>query len=103
MTVRLKVYDEDYNVVDTVDFVDNLTLRGVAPYRNFNGRVGLTRLSSDRYDGQLVLCYFYPRHQELSYAEFISEEDAYNLCAKRNKLELVHELGISLVPEREVL
>jgi len=98
----LKVLDEGNNVVDTVEFVDNLTLENVPDYRNFNGKVGLTRCTSDRYRNQLVICYFYKDHQELSYAEFISEKEAYSLCAKRNKLDVASDLKINLIREVEV-
>lgn len=99
----IKVIDENNRIIDTVEFIDNLTLDNVAPYRNFNGKVGLTRCTSDRYKNQLVLCYFYEDQQEKSYAEFISEKDAYNLCAQRNKLEVAKELNINLLEEVEVL
>lgn len=99
----LKVLDENNNEVDAVEFVDNLTLDNVPPYRNFNGRVGLTRCTSERYYNQLVLCYFYKEDQEKSYGEFISEKDAYNLCAARNKLDVANRLNINLTKEVEVL
>lgn len=99
----IKVIDENNNPVDTVQFKNNLTIKGAAPYRNFNGLVGLTRCTSKKYKNQLVLCFFYPKHQELSYAEFISERDAYELCAKRNKLQVADELQINLIEEVEVL
>lgn len=99
----MKVLDDNYHPVDVVEFVDNLTIPGAEPYLNFNGRVGLTRCTSDKYFGELVICYFYEEEQEKSYAEFINERDAYNMCAHRNKLDVARKLGISLIEEVEVL
>ena len=99
----IKVVDENFTAVDSVIFEDNLTCSDVPEYMNFNGRIGLTRCTSEKYAGELVICYFYPDKQEDSYAEFITDKTAYQLCAKRNKLELADKLGINLHPkEREV-
>lgn len=94
---------DDGRTVDSVIFVDNLTVPTDPPYNNFNGRIGLTRCTSERFEGELVICYFYPERQEDSYAEFITEEEAYHMCAHRNKLDLAKELGIVLTQEREII
>lgn len=99
----IKVVDENYHPVDIVEFHDNLTIPDAEPYINFNGHVGLTRCTSEKYKDELVICYFYPQDQERSYAEFISDEYAYNMCAHRNKLDVARELGINFKKEVEVL
>lgn len=99
----LKVLDEENNEVDTVEFIDNLTVEDAPNYVNFNGLVGLNRLTSEKYKGKLVICFFYPEEQELSYAEFIGEGEAYNMCSHRNKLDVAYQLGINLLKEIEVL
>lgn len=89
--------------VDSVIFEDNLTVPSDHPYNNFNGLIGLTRCTSERFYGELVICYFYPERQQDSYAEFITDEEAYHMCAIRNKTDLALELGINLTEEREII
>lgn len=102
MGYLIKVLDDNNKAVDTVEFVDNLTLHNVPPYRNFNGQVGLTRCTSQQYYNQLVIMYFYKNNQDWSYAEFITEKDAYSICAQRNKLDVANRLNIDLTREVEV-
>ena len=99
MSYLIKVLDDNNNIIDCVPFIDNLTLQNEPEYVNANGRVGLTRCTSRRNKGQLVLCYFYEENQQDSYAVFISEKDAYSLCEQRNKLEVAAELRIKLSKE----
>lgn len=102
MCYLIKVLNDVNEEVDTVKFNNNLTVEGAPDYVNFNGQVGLTRCTSERYKDELVIMYFYPEKQEDSYAEFISELEAYNLCAHRNKLDVANELNINLLHERGV-
>jgi len=94
---------ENGEIIDTVTFKDNLTREDKPDYVNFNGRVGLTRCNSERNKDKLVIMYFYPDKQEDSYAEFISEADAFNMCRHRNKLDTAYDLKLRICKEREVL
>ena len=103
MTYRIKVLDEQNKTVAYVSFIDNLTIVGEAPYVNCNGRMGIRRIPEGRFEGELVIMYFYPQKQGDSYAEFISEDDAYNLCAHRNLLNVADDLQLQADNEVEVL
>lgn len=94
---------EGNKVIDTVTFEDNLTDYTAPPYVNYNGQMGLTRLSEGKHSGELVIMYFFEDTQEYSYAEFISDREAFRECAKRNKLDLAHSLDLKLVEGVEVL
>ena len=99
----LSIIDESGAIVGEVPFVDNLTCYDAPDYVNLNGQLGITRLEEGKYEGQLVFMQFYEDQQDLSYAEFVSENEAYRLCASRNKLDLAYSLNIHMEKEVEVL
>lgn len=104
--VSIPVLDEHLEVIGATVFEDNLTLHNVPDYVNMNGHLGLKRLSCDGiYDREILLMYYDPQNPECSYAEFISELDAYKLCLSKNKKELANKLGLTefMGVEREVL
>ena len=77
-----------------VQLVSNLTSSGPA-YMNDGGELGLTRTRS----GVLVLVYSNMAFMGSSFAEEISEADAYQLCMKNQHTSLIDELGLN--PEEE--
>lgn len=93
--VMIPVYDDQLHILRTVEFTDNLTLSHVPDYVNQNGLMGLKRLKRGRWEGCLVIMYYDKRYPSHSYAEFISEEEAYHVCLNRGKLELATQLGIN--------
>lgn len=97
----IPLLDEGDRIIDTVIFEDNLTDYSAPDYVNYNGQLGLTRISKGKHQGELVIMYFFKDTQEFSYAEFINERDALKQCMKYNKLDLAYNLNLQIA-EREV-
>ena len=96
--------DEDLQIIGTVPFKDNLTLSHVPEYVNYNGYVGLTRLTTGRYQDSLVIMYYDKKYPQCSYAELVTEKEAYRECLNRGKLDVAKECGLELPPhEREII
>ncbi|RAP43836.1 MAG: hypothetical protein BZ136_09265 [Methanosphaera sp. rholeuAM74] len=74
--------------------VCNVTSSGPS-YMNQGGELGLTRTRS----GVLVVVYSNLAYMGSSFAEEISEADAYKLCMKNQHTTLIDELGLD--PEEE--
>ena len=98
----IPVIDESGKIVDGVEFIDNLTRHDAPSYVNYGGLVGITRLVEGKHEGELVMMYFFKEQQELSYGEFVSEEEAYRECAIFNRLDVAFDLNIQLAREVEV-
>lgn len=101
--VPIPILDERLHIIGTVPFVDNLTLSHVPDYVNFNGLMGVTRITHGRYEGGLVLMYYDKYYPQNSYAELVTEKEAYTTCLNRGKLDVAKELGLKITSECEVL
>jgi len=101
----LPLLDEELNIIATVEFEDNLTLPDVPDYVNMNGLLGLKRLDSsyERLEGCLVFMCYDTFNPDRSYAELVSEKEAYKHCLQRGKLELASKLGLKFIEGVEVL
>ena len=99
------IIDDNLRIIGNVEFVDNLTLSHVPEYVNMNGLMGLKRLdkSYGKLEGYIVLMLYDKHNPRSSYAEIISEREAYRYCLNRGKLELASELGLQFVEEVEVV
>lgn len=101
----IPLYDDNMRMIGNVEFVDNLTLSHVPDYVNMNGLMGLKRLdqSYGNLSGHIVLMLYDKHNPKSSYAEIISEREAYRYCLNRGKLELASELDLKFVEEVEVV
>jgi len=101
----LPILNDDLRIIGTVEFVDNLTLSTAPDYVNQNGQVGLIRLDSKygRHEGELCLMYYDKQNPETSYAEIITEKEAYKKCLNRGKLELASQLNLQFIDDVEIL
>lgn len=97
----IKIY-EDNKVIGLVKFVNNLTLEDVPDYVNENGELGIKRVNMGRLDNEIVLMTYDSVNPDSSYAEVITEKEAYEWCLHRNP-KLMEELDLEYVEEREVL
>lgn len=87
--------------VASVRFVPNLNLAGEPSYVNEGGNMGLIRIKDGRFKDRLVVMYeneFYPSQNR---GEFISEDDAYDLCLSRGKNVVIKRLNIHPTDEEE--
>lgn len=102
--VTIPIYNDDDRIIGLVEFEDNLTLVDSPDYVNMNGRMGLKRLGEDYgvLQGELVLMFYDPYYPKTSFAEIVTEKEAYDYCQNRGKLELASELGLKYVKEIEV-
>lgn len=102
--IPIPLYDENRRIIRTVKFVDNLTI-DTPPYQVLERGcgVGLKRLKKGKYQGMLVLMKYDYWNPTGSEAEFISEDEAYELCLNRGRAKLIEELGLMpMYPEKEV-
>lgn len=97
---RIPVLDDDGKTICTVNFVDNLTKQDVPDYVNMNCLIGLVKYPGIRFMGYYVLCYYDKYYPSRSYGEIISPEEAYNICNRNGRYDLIALLDIE-VPERE--
>lgn len=95
LMIKIPLYNGSDEILGTVSFEDNLTLSSMPSYVNEGGRVGIKRLSNSR----LVWMYYDPVFPSASRAEYISEEDAYEECLNRGRLNVVELYNIC--PEYE--
>ena len=95
----IPVLNDKLEIVCTVPFVDNLTLVHVPEYLNFNGYLGITRLETE----ELVLMYYDKNYPANSYAEIITEKEAYKTCLNRGRLDVAKQLGLQIKKEVEVI
>lgn len=105
-TVRIPIIHKTIDGIETVrliDFIDNLTVKHAPDYVNENGLMGLTRITTGTYEGQLVLMRYDQRYPKNSYGEFITEKEAYQYCIEKNKLQVAHDLEINFEKEREII
>ena len=93
------VLDDKLNIICTVPFVDNLTLVHVPDYINMNGYMGITRLQSE----ELVIMYYDKNYPQNSYAEIVTEKEAYKTCLNRGRLDVAKELKLEIKKEVEVI
>lgn len=93
----IPVYDDQRRIIETVTFIDNLTLSDAPDYVNENGQLGLTRK-----DGVLYRMYYSDDYPNTSYAYEVTEEEAYEICLNRGRLYLVDELQITPDYKEEV-
>lgn len=87
--------------VTTVKFEPNLNCNNKPSYLNEGGNIGLCRIQKGRYRNRLVIMYedeFYP---SCNHGEFITENDAYNLCISRGKNMVIKKLNINPNYEEE--
>ena len=99
----LPIIDDELKIIGTVPFKDNLTLSHVPDYVNENGYMGLTRLGEGVHEGELVLMRYDKWYPNRSYAELVSEREAYIECRNKGRLDVAKELGICIEREREVI
>lgn len=81
--------------ITTVAFEPNLNVQNVPAYVNESCNMGIVRIEKGYYKNKLVIMYedeFYPSH---NMGEFISEDDAYDLCIKRGKNNIIKKYNIS--------
>jgi len=102
MAKYIKLY-EGNQVIGLIKFINNLTLEDVPDYVNENGLLGICRVTMGRLDNEIVLMTYDCKKPSASYAEVIDKKLAYDWCMHRNKPELVEELELEYVEEREVL
>lgn len=88
----IPLYDKKHHIIATYTFKENLNVRGPR-YLNEGANMGLIR---DK-QGNLVLMYQHEEFPSSDHAEYISEEEAYELCLNRGKQCLVEELRITPV------
>ena len=70
--------------------VCNLTRRATPAYNNDGGELGLARTDK----GVLVVVYSNIAYMGSSFAEEISEADAYDLCMHNNRTHLIDKMSI---------
>ena len=91
--IKLPVIENNKTLM-YVDFKPNLNLSGVPAYVNEGGAIGLKRIHKGKYKGKLVFMYRDLYFPSSSFANFIDEEEAYDLCFQRGKFELINRLKI---------
>lgn len=100
---RIPVLDDNGKPICTVKFKENLTKQDVPDYVNMNCKIGLTRYPGVRWMGYYVLCYYDKYYPQRSYGEIISPEEAYEICNRNGRQDLIEEFDITFEREREVL
>lgn len=83
------------NIVASIPFDPNLSMRNVPSYINQSCEMGLGRIPEGKYEGQLVIMYedeFFPSRTR---GEFIDETEAYELCIERGKLNVIKKYNIT--------
>lgn len=80
--------------VTTMKFEPNLNLSSGPSYVNEGGNIGLARVPKGKYKDKLVFMYEDNYFPSRNYAEFISENDAYDLCISRGKNMIIKKLDI---------
>ena len=83
------VTNKQGKILEVLPFKANLNLRGPR-YLNEGGDMGLTRNK----EGRLVLMYHYTEFPSRDKGEYISEEEAYEICYNRGKQHLIEQLQI---------
>lgn len=86
------VINDKLEIICTVPFKDNLTLNHVPEYVNMNGYMGITRLETD----ELVIMYYDKNYPANSYAEIVTEKEAYKICLNRGRLDVAKELKLEI-------
>lgn len=100
----IPVYDDDMKtLLCTVKFEENLTKKEVPDYVNMNCKIGLVKYPGIRYMGHYVLCYYDKYYPPRSYGEVINPQEAFNICVKNGRQDLIDKLNIHYEREREVL
>lgn len=101
----LPIVNDDLKIIGTVEFEDNLTLRNVPDYVNMNARIGIKRLdeSYGKLEGELVIMFLDTYCPKSSYAEIITQKEAYQYCLNRGKLDLASKLDLQFIEEVEVI
>jgi len=95
----IPLIDNNLQIICTVPFKDNLTLNHVPEYVNLNGYMGITRLDNNL----IVVMYYDKNYPKNSYAEIITEKEAYKTCLNRGRLDVAKELGLQIKKEVEVI
>lgn len=100
---EIPIRDDNYHVIGSTEFVDNLTLSNAPSYVNENGLVGIKRLTGGRYDGFLLYMVYDVRFPKNSYGVFITEEEAYKECLNRGRLDVAYDLGLHYPSEERMI
>ena len=105
--ILIPIYDDKLEIVGNVEsskFEDNFTTIDHPPYMNCNARVCLLRLDNSygRYWDTPCIIYYYEDNPMLSYAELLTESEAYNMCLHRGRLDLAEKLNLKFVKNVEV-
>ena len=87
----IPVLSEGRYVMDYIECTTNLTSHSTPAYMNEGGELGLARTDDD----VLVIIYSNEYCPGSSFAEKITENDAYQLCMEKNHVELIDELDIT--------
>lgn len=90
----IPIYNNKNQKVGQTPFIDNLTFDSKPAYCNESGRLGLVRVKDGKYKNRLVLLYYNEYFSSCSRGEFISEEEAYDICLSRGRLQLTERLNI---------
>lgn len=85
----IPVYKRNREILGTYTFKQNLNVRGPR-YLNEGCNMGLIRDTQ----GNLVLMYQHEEFPSSDFAEYVSEDEAYELCLNRGKQCLVEELHL---------
>lgn len=83
------VTNKQGKILEIVPFTPNLNLQGPR-YLNEGGDMGLARNK----EGRLVLMYHYTEFPSCNKGEYISEEEAYEICYNRGKQHVIEQLQI---------
>lgn len=88
--ITVCITNKQGKIISVVPFTPNLNINGPR-YLNEGGDMGLTR----DHNGKLVLMYHYTEHPSSDKGEYISEEEAYEICYNRGKQHLIERLHIT--------
>ncbi len=91
----IPVYNKNNKKIGQTPFIDNLTFDNKPSYCNESGRLGLVRVRDGKYKNKLILLYYDEFFSSCSRGEFITEDEAYDLCLSRGKLQLTERLQIN--------
>ncbi len=97
----IPVYNKNNKKIGQTIFIDNLTFDNKPSYCNESGRLGLVRVREGKYKNKLILLYYDEYFSSCSRGDFISEDEAYDICLSRGRLNLTEELNIN--PTEEVI
>lgn len=97
MTEMIRVY-LDGNMKKVVGYVKLntwLDLNNAPSYENEGAHMGIERIEEGRYKGRLAVIYYNEAWTSSSFAEIVSEVEAYDLCFERGKFNVIEKLEIN--------